>query len=251
MKKPSRKKKYIAGIYNYCDRWCERCSMTDRCFLYSQETRAKRANRKHREDPDDLEIVLKDVESSLSKTMKLIAEKAEEEGIDLEEGIEEAQEEIQSDRNFCSGHPLHEKAFRLAKQSHAFLERLAGEIQSEQCRACPENELTSVQDCFEVLSWYHMQQAVKIDRSLRGLRHAGGTSDRDHQDTVLYDANGSAKVAYLALVRMLDAYTRLHEWNSSWNSHLMPLIQTICEIMDGMDQEFPGYQNFKRPGFDD
>ena len=23
--------KYIPGIYNYCDRWCERCEFTSRC----------------------------------------------------------------------------------------------------------------------------------------------------------------------------------------------------------------------------
>jgi len=24
--------KYIPGIYNYCDRWCERCQFTSRCL---------------------------------------------------------------------------------------------------------------------------------------------------------------------------------------------------------------------------
>src|SRR5215475_1723060 len=27
----------ISGIYNYCDRWCERCAFTSRCFLYATE----------------------------------------------------------------------------------------------------------------------------------------------------------------------------------------------------------------------
>jgi len=24
--------KYVKGIYNYCDRWCERCPFTSRCL---------------------------------------------------------------------------------------------------------------------------------------------------------------------------------------------------------------------------
>src|SRR5262245_58416083 len=28
---------FISGIYNYCDRWCERCAFTSRCFLYATE----------------------------------------------------------------------------------------------------------------------------------------------------------------------------------------------------------------------
>ncbi len=30
-------KKYISGVYNYCDRWCERCPLSDRCFSYQKE----------------------------------------------------------------------------------------------------------------------------------------------------------------------------------------------------------------------
>lgn len=249
--KSSRKRKYISGIYNYCDRWCERCPMTHRCFLYAQETRARKRQLETGKDTDDLEIVLQDVQNNLSEAMKMISEKAGEEGIDLDEGMEEAQEEIQSDRDFCSHHPLHEKAFLLAKQSHAFLEMLASEIQLRQCEGSTEEELTQVQDCFEVLSWYHMQQAVKVDRCLRGLRHAAFTGNPDHTEAVVHDTNGSAKVAYLGLIRMLDAYTRIHEWNSSWNSQLMPLIHSVFEIMDAVDAHFPGHHTFKRPGFND
>ena len=28
----------IAGIFNYCDRWCERCSFTSRCSIYEDES---------------------------------------------------------------------------------------------------------------------------------------------------------------------------------------------------------------------
>ncbi len=34
---------FISGIYNYCDRWCERCPFTSRCLLYATEN----------EEPDD------------------------------------------------------------------------------------------------------------------------------------------------------------------------------------------------------
>jgi hypothetical protein len=28
----------IVGIYNYCDRWCERCTFTSRCAVYVDES---------------------------------------------------------------------------------------------------------------------------------------------------------------------------------------------------------------------
>ncbi|MDY6990017.1 MAG: hypothetical protein SWQ30_18400 [Thermodesulfobacteriota bacterium] len=27
--------RFISGIYNYCDRWCERCACTSRCMNVS------------------------------------------------------------------------------------------------------------------------------------------------------------------------------------------------------------------------
>ena len=37
--------RFISGIYNYCDRWCERCRMTQRCFLYYQDSRREAEHR--------------------------------------------------------------------------------------------------------------------------------------------------------------------------------------------------------------
>ena len=31
---------FIPGIYNYCDRWCERCPFTLRCMVYTMEKEA-------------------------------------------------------------------------------------------------------------------------------------------------------------------------------------------------------------------
>jgi len=29
--------RFISGVYNYCDRWCERCPLTSRCLTYTME----------------------------------------------------------------------------------------------------------------------------------------------------------------------------------------------------------------------
>ena len=31
----SRDPRHIRGIYNYCDRWCERCPLTSRCLNFT------------------------------------------------------------------------------------------------------------------------------------------------------------------------------------------------------------------------
>ncbi len=73
----------IPGIYNYCDRWCERCSMTARCSVFQTTPHL---------DPDDFaneedffKEVFKGVSESFQLTMELLQESADEKGIDLDE----------------------------------------------------------------------------------------------------------------------------------------------------------------------
>src|ERR1044072_895364 len=33
----SYKENFISGIYNYCDRWCEKCTLTARCRVFALE----------------------------------------------------------------------------------------------------------------------------------------------------------------------------------------------------------------------
>ena len=30
---------FILGIFNYCDRWCERCTLSGRCSVFAEEQR--------------------------------------------------------------------------------------------------------------------------------------------------------------------------------------------------------------------
>ena len=46
-------KRFIPGIYNYCDYWCERCAFTRRCRNYQMGEELKRADRDENADPAD------------------------------------------------------------------------------------------------------------------------------------------------------------------------------------------------------
>jgi len=223
--------------------------MTDRCYLFDQEARIKRKHLSQGEDPNDLDVVISDVRHSLRQTMQMVKADAQKHGINLREEREELARERRSSKRFASEHPLRKKSMRFAKDAHQFLETLAREIQSESFKGVDLTSLAEIQECFEVLSWYHMQQAVKINRAVEGLWDAVHCKDQD--DFHIYDSNGSAKIAHLGLLKMLDVLTKVHQWNAGWNRSLIPLINNLYEIIEDVDQHFPGHKTFKRPGFDD
>jgi len=74
-------KQFIEGIYNYCDRWCERCSFTSRCLNYAMAE----------DEPEDAEsrdarnqAFWQKIGETFQVTLELLHEFAEEHGIDLD-----------------------------------------------------------------------------------------------------------------------------------------------------------------------
>jgi len=251
--KKDQEAEFIPGIFNYCDRWCERCSMTSRCSLYFRETQRRAEHKEKGEDPDDWGIVLKDVHEDLQQAMQMCAEMADGQGIDLTEIEEEIEEETSSSEKEdqeITEHPLRKKAHAFAMDCHRFLDKFCSLIQEEERKGVHSEQLGVIQDCFQIMSWYHMQIAVKIDRALRGSKEED-EEDEVWSEAARSDSDGSAKVAFLGLTRVMDALMKAHEWNTSLNAEIMPLLNTIYELIDDVNRDFPGHITFKRPGFDE
>ena len=71
---------FIAGIYNYCDRWCERCAFTARCLVFAREKKYFGDKAEHDLKSDAFWKTMTEI---FSDTKTLIQRAAEEHGIDL------------------------------------------------------------------------------------------------------------------------------------------------------------------------
>src|SRR5689334_5568725 len=71
---------FIPFIHNYCDRWCERCEFTDRCRVFAMEAEMA-------EEEKDIEsgAFVRSITDILEDAKKMLAQKAAEMGIDLDE----------------------------------------------------------------------------------------------------------------------------------------------------------------------
>ncbi|MDY6988583.1 MAG: hypothetical protein SWQ30_11065 [Thermodesulfobacteriota bacterium] len=79
--KQAKDERYISGIYNYCDRWCERCPFTSRCMNFSiAEERFS--------DPESRDmgnaLFWQRVSETFQNTLELVKELAAREGVDLD-----------------------------------------------------------------------------------------------------------------------------------------------------------------------
>jgi len=68
---------HIPYIHNYCDRWCERCTMTSRCAIYVPNQTGQSEETTEEEN----ENLWKSVAENLAIATKLITEEIERRGI--------------------------------------------------------------------------------------------------------------------------------------------------------------------------
>ena len=93
----------ISGIYNYCDRWCERCPLTSRCLVYAAEQEDDDSPESH-----DIcnEAFWGRLGSIFQETREMIAEWATQAGIDLTAPSEEDEARHHRKRQLIDNHPL-------------------------------------------------------------------------------------------------------------------------------------------------
>jgi hypothetical protein len=162
MDKLNSEKNFISGIYNYCDRWCERCSYTDRCLSYATAE-------EFMENEEGKEPTLDETFDMLSKMFNdiihFLKREAEKRGIDLTEevdrsDIEKADEEARS--------------HSLAKESYEYFELIHDWFQSREDIVSKkakeflkfaelgldeekiEKNVKEFQNAIEVIQWYFM-----------------------------------------------------------------------------------------------
>src|SRR5882762_8040316 len=265
---------FISGIYNYCDRWCEKCPFTSRCRVYFTE-----AADGDLDDPEVHDInnekFWRKLESIFREAHEKIAAWAEEAGVDLESDESQAaiaeheQREQEADEHQLS---------QLARQyAMTVQEWFAEEFVTEQnvrynmmIDADAALEI-DVAGAAEVLRWYQFFVAAKVIRALMSRsrddyslveRTAGDdpfaetVEDEDDDfdaapDYVQDDGNGSAKIALIAIDRSTAAWHAMEMCLPGKSDSIAPIVAELERIRWLLEQEFPDARGFMRPGFDE
>ena len=173
---------FISGIYNYCDRWCERCPFTSRCFLYATEQADPDLDDPEVHDINNAKFWRK-LEQIFKQTHEMIADWAREAGVDLEAiDVEETLAEREQLRNEAKGHELSLSARRYAEMVQEWFKDEFAVEQNVHNDAAPEalEEDVNVTDAVDVIHWYQFFIAAKLYRGLMGRE---GDMERGSQPT--------------------------------------------------------------------
>jgi hypothetical protein len=262
--------RFIAGIYNYCDRWCERCRFTDRCRVFAAEQAQMERHVLRGEDPTDPTIALQDAAASLDAALRMLAQAAEERGIRLEDLP--AEEPAPPERT----DPLFERARRWSMRVSALLKRmrddlpaigadLAGLAASLQAflpagegqwggaweAADARQALERLDEAHSMLCRYHILIPGKIGRATQAQSEADVEADPEFAQSSRDDALGTAKITHECLGKAAAALWVVGEFSRDWRDDALPLAAETESLRQAVDAAFPGHQEFHRPGLDD
>ncbi|MFC1706648.1 hypothetical protein ACFL59_07485 [Planctomycetota bacterium] len=230
---------YIPEMHSFCDRWCERCTMTGRCKSCGTDPEDDDADRDLRNE--QLWSVVAD---KLPDALRLLETAA------TEEGVPPAEPAVLRSDSLCQATATDQRvldaAHRYALGVYGWLNRFPApseqplhDSQIRRQRADPdgtEAETLSITDVVEVVHWYGALIAAKI---------AGGIGCRDDV------ANGFVKVALLGMDRSLGAWAFLRDALPDEADTIRSFLVDLGRLRQQTERAFPHARAFRRPGFDD
>ena len=219
----------ISGIYNYCDRWCERCPLTSRCLVYATE----------QEDNDLFEnhdvrnaAFWKKLGTIFQETREMIGDWARNAGVDLSAPINDDACHKRR-RQLVDNHPLTNAGKKYANAASDWFRDFDQTI-----------EVSNTEDAREVIQWYQYQIAVKTIRALSGQKE-------EFEADCPNDSDGSAKVALVGIDRSIAAWRMMQISLPEREESIVPLILQLERLRRRLEKGFPEARGFIRPGFDD
>jgi hypothetical protein len=211
IKKLAKNKNFIPGIYNYCDRWCERCAFTLRCMNFAM-------TRKYADDPETSDITNEKFWQSLSEifktTREMLEESAAEMGIDLDAiDFEESSREKSIKDKIVKNHECCRAAKEYGEMVTEFFEseynpalQVVGKAETKKAAELkkidrPDGPAT-LDEMTEIIYWYQHFIYIKLMRSVHGTQgDAPEILEEFHADSgVISDKENGYKYIIVALV---------------------------------------------------
>jgi hypothetical protein len=250
--------RFISGIYNYCDRWCERCAFTDRCLTFASSREMERRFELGMGDDEadfDGDELVDELTVALQDTVDLLHTIAEEEGVDLDSDFAEMEATMARDeqvRRSAAEHPLTMAAdvyvglvndwFGVGQRQHTSDRDVLAELPAS-------SDPAPVIDALEVIRWFQFMISVKIRRALGSRAHEA--ENPEFWTEVPKDSDGTAKIALIAIDRSIGAWGALLPAFSLRQSATLEMLALLSRLRIELEQEFPDAWAFVRPGFDE
>lgn len=258
-------KDVIPGIYNYCDRWCEKCKYTNRCSLFLIETQTEVDLILSDEDINNPDVYSKVVGDSLHKSYNKILNEKDDEYIDEnidddfeDEDLFENEDSFDDDDDFDdydeiiaeenkfrnAGHPLIEKSEKFFDEVFAYHDANKNKfIETKKT----EDSANPFHQSWDTLFWYSPQIHIKIKMCFYSLEKLKRDIINEFETEMM---NVNSRIVYTGMEKCIDALQKLRKIETEHPQVILDLLNFISHIKEEFTEIFPDALTYKRPYFD-
>lgn len=247
---------FIPGVYNYCDRWCERCPFMSRCMNFA-------VSEDHFDDPGSCDIRNKAFWEKLGEvfafTRQMVEESADMLGIDLDSlDLEKTAQELAERKKTAENHKCARAAMEYIQKAKSWFESAEGIFQQKENELNAEAQLdlpdsdpacdaATITDAVEIIRWYQYFIYVKLVRAIKGTLDEA----EEPPDEYPKDSDGSAKIALIAIDCSIAAWGKMHEHFDENEAEILEMLVLLDRLRRKTEAVFPDARAFSRAGFDD
>ena len=237
--------RFIPGIYNWCDRWCERCRFRPRCLTAAMHADMEQAEARG-EEFSTAEWLDKNLDpytgpprpwlNDLLEAANRPLSDAEERELDRQH--EECERRLASDALVFS-------AREYGSIAHTVVTVLIADLRE---RGDPV-----VLAALEAIAHQSLCIGAKTRRACRGqIQNEIEERDLDAEDDLLEDYNGSAKIARLMVAESREGWAVLMQVGRAMADGVpLQMVERLNRLDRDLAVRFPRAMEFVRPGFDE
>ncbi|MGB0428839.1 MAG: hypothetical protein ACPGLV_00085 [Bacteroidia bacterium] len=248
----------IPGIYNICDRWCERCIYQSKCVLFEREEEAE-----HQDDEQGIENFsdsamqqLGDAFSDLNDLLNDFC--ASEENINnLSPNLKDNKPEVTDDKY----EDLRVESKKLTSAAFTLIDEIIDRIDADEMdfvrgalvknQKQAEKLALDVTAAIDVLKWHSTFIHSKVLRIIMELSDAEFDNVTLTFDGKTYLATKlTARLLYTALLELQEALLTIYNGTTLGTVLIPEMVQGVEKIIEMVKDFNPGIEDFKRPYFD-
>lgn len=231
--------KYKPGIFQYCDRWCEKCNHTNECLYYD-------VNKKFFLSGDKKFNFWDRIEDIVNLTIDDLEQVSESMGVDLK-CFSERFPKNKSDETLSNGYILYEKTESYSKNVNDWFDSFAKEplnvstdnLDNKISAKELAKSMRQLTKAIEYIRWYQDLISNKLKNALN--------SKHKFQDGF---HKGFAKVALIAIDRSIDSWKSISENLHGMSDKVSSQILLLEKIREEVEKEFPHARTYNRVGLD-
>ncbi len=233
-----KKKRFIPGIYNYCDRWCERCPHKDECYLYYKEQARRSQHQLYGEDPDDPDIIMRDILNEFRETQVILNKKLKENKIDIRE-LRKQGLRFEKPRSFDFENKL---AIKISQEyfnkTHKFLENFYKKYYNFLQEYNIEIGIDDIKDEIEVISWYHNMLPSKVWHIYYEYQNWKDEKDRKYKNMIKEDLPKYYDLIYKCYKKSVKSLKSLSSKRTEMQKEANDLLKILNKFNNELKKDF-------------